>query len=148
MVALVLALLLVAPTSPVPDPATARILNSGSTNSASYTISVGRDGWIDIGVRGDVTKKRIAKKLATQLYADLARAGSLAALPHGMCMKSVSFGTRTTIVYNSESSPDLSCAQNAVERALNADANAIANAANIVTHSQFRRVLPGSRVPL
>jgi hypothetical protein len=147
MVALILALLLFDPTAAPSLADTVLILNSGSTNTSSFTVAVSRDGSLDIGIHGSVTKKHVSKKLANQLFADIARAGSLSALPQGHCMKSVSFGTETTIVYNGETSPDLSCVQSNIERILAADANAIIGAANINT-THKRSMLPGTRVPL
>lgn len=148
MLALVLALLFLDPTAPPASTGTALILNSGSTNTSSFTIAVSHNGSIDIGMRGSVTKQSVPRKLARQLFADIVRAGSLATLPAGHCMRSASFGTTTTIVYNGETSPDLSCPQSESERALAADANAIVDAAKLDTQTHKRSVLPGTRVPL
>jgi hypothetical protein len=147
MVALILALLLIDPTAAPALADTVLILNSGSTNTSSFTVAVSRDGSLDIGIHGSVTKKQVPKKLANQLFADIARAGSLTALPQGHCMKSTSFGTETTIVYNGETSPDLSCAQSNIERTLAADVSAVVSAASINT-THRRSSLPGTRAPL
>jgi hypothetical protein len=46
-------------------------------------------------------------------------------------MKSMSFGTTTVIAYGGQSSPDLQCAQNAIERTLNDDVNAVLQSAQL-----------------
>jgi hypothetical protein len=107
------------------SPGVAVIERSAATNLAGFSITVTRAGVAT--VRSGLTNRFIDLKqeLARQLYADLDRAGKLGELPTGHCMKSASFGTTTTIAYGGERSPDLQCAQNAVERSLDADAQTI-----------------------
>ena len=130
--------------TPAPyPPAVAVIQDSGSTNSAGYTLAVHRSGRIDVRTaHAPLTHPKVPSRLVARLYADLARIGPVAALPAEACMKSVSFGTRLTLAYGGQQSPDLSCGESAAVRRLNADANAIVNAANIVTHVRFTRPLP------
>jgi hypothetical protein len=106
-------------------PDVAVIERSAATNLAGFSVTVTRAGVAT--VRSGPTVRYIDQKqeLARQLYADLDRAGKLGDLPTGHCMKSASFGTTTTIAYGGQRSPDLQCAQNALERSLNADAQAI-----------------------
>ncbi|GAC1408870.1 MAG: hypothetical protein NVSMB64_17540 [Candidatus Velthaea sp.] len=127
--------------SSAPYPASVAVIqDSGSTNTAGYTIAVHRSGRIDVLMaHAPVTHPKIAAKLVARLYTDLARTGPVAALPAEACMKSVSFGTRVTLAYGGQQSPDLSCAENDAVRMLSGDANAIVNAAHIVTRVRFGR---------
>ncbi|GAC1420680.1 MAG: hypothetical protein NVSMB5_13290 [Candidatus Velthaea sp.] len=130
--------------SPAPYPATVAVIqDSGSTNTAGYTIAVHRGGRIDVLMaHAPVTHPKIAAKLVARLYTDLARTGPVAALPAETCMKSVSFGTRLTLAYGGQQSPDLSCGESDAVRMLSADANAIVNAAHIVTRVRYGRTPP------
>jgi hypothetical protein len=128
MNALALLLALVLSPSPVPSPTVnAVITNSGSTNLAGYRIEVAPDGHAQV-TQGTATREvTIPAQLATRLYTDLAAAGPLDALPTQPCMKSVSFGSRTTLAYKTKTSADLQCGQlSPAGRALAADAAAIA----------------------
>jgi len=149
MLALILALVVLdAPlASPTPYPRDlAVIVNSGSTNAAGYTMAAHRGGKIDVMLADSpVAHPKIPAKLVARLYMDLARTGPLDALPVAHCMKSVSFGTRTSLQYDGATSPDLSCPGSDAARQLNADANAIVSAANINTH---RRYVPFVRRPM
>ncbi len=88
--------------------------------------------------------------LAAQLHADLERTADLERLPVQPCMKSASFGTTTIITFAGKTSPDLQCASDAAGRALNADADAIAQAAltglpqRRYTQPVFRKTPPPS----
>jgi len=131
MLALLVAALVVTASSPMPTslPQMAVITTSPSTNTAGYRIAIAPDGGADVTVQtAEVIHTRVDPDLAKRLYADLARAGALDALPTGHCMKSTSFGTSTWISYHGANSPDVQCAQNEVERALELDARAIAGA--------------------
>ncbi|HYZ15883.1 MAG TPA: hypothetical protein VE591_05760 [Candidatus Acidoferrum sp.] len=143
----VLALLGVLPTyGPVPGPrptappgvriprsaGEALIANSGSTNTAGYTLRVYADGTTEL-LQADIPQhKRLARTLVDRFFADLRAAGPLNALPHTFCMKSASFGTTTTISYRGKTSPDVSCPGRSVAaRTLASDASALAAAAGI-----------------
>jgi hypothetical protein len=137
---LLLALAIQQPTPPpIPSPTpsgaapampgrVAVISNAGSTNLIGYQIAVQPDGSVSVTTRG-TTNGHIDRALAERLYSDLAAHTALSALPVGACMKSASFGTRMTIAYRGETTPDLLCPQDTAERALGADAAAIAAAA-------------------
>jgi len=115
------------------------LVNSGSTNTAGFQIVVDPSGKAEYTPqqRGHAAgpteapktiRKTIPKSLATSLYAGVNAARPLSSLPAaGGCMKSASFGTRLTIQFGDETSPDLSCGDggNAKMQALIRDANAV-----------------------
>ncbi|MEA2664370.1 MAG: hypothetical protein QOI11_1314 [Candidatus Eremiobacteraeota bacterium] len=114
------------------DPSLAVIVNSGSTNTAGYTLRVRDDGWTTLAQAGATQHKRLDKALAARFFADLRAAGPLGALPRAMCMKSTSFGSVTTVSYRGARSPDLSCpGSSSAETALGADVNALRDAAGV-----------------
>ena len=107
----------------------ATIVNSGSTNTAGFRIAVKRSGaaeYITIP-RGanarpaepekaepekpepEKSGREISKDLASRLFSDLEAAKPLGGLPAPRCLKSKSFGSRLTIEFGGESTPDLSC---------------------------------------
>jgi hypothetical protein len=140
---LALALLAGPAPSPSPSPVPAGdvlIVNSGSTNRAGYRIAVAPDGRVQV-MQGTATRTlTIPAQLAAQLYADLAAAGPLDAMPAQRCMKSASFGSTTTIAYAAKTSPDLQCeATSAAAHALAADVAAVTAAAGVRV---MRRTLP------
>jgi len=114
------------------------IVNSGSTNSMGYSISVSSDGKASATMqsRGAGTAsaaKPFALSAATtsRFFADLAaaRKANLATVP---CMKSASFGTTTHIHWQGWVSPDLSCPpKDPAGEALVKDIDAIRQAAGI-----------------
>ena len=119
------------------SPDTAMIVNSGSTNSYGYSITVRSDGnaTATLQVRGAAagTTKAFTIPAATveRFFADLAaaRKGNATTSP---CMKSASFGTSTHITWQGWVSPDLSCPPSgALGQALDADVDAIRKAAGI-----------------
>jgi hypothetical protein len=116
------------------------IVNSGSTNSAGFRIVVEKSGAAEYTQRprrsalsqGETPKtvrKTVPESLAKTLYDDVSAAHPLASLPAHGCMKSASFGTRLTIRFGEDESPDLSCGDggNAKLQALIRDANQIVN---------------------
>ena len=127
-------------------PGFAVITRGSSTNSAGFSIVVPPTGEATVRL-GTLTRPvQLDTPSATQLYADLERAGRLDKLPAGHCMKSASFGTTTSIAYRGRNSPDLQCAQNSAERALQADVDAISSQA-MRGFPQRRRTLPVFRRP-
>ncbi len=145
LAALVLAL--VVPTyGPVPQPSptpppvlrlptapnVAVIVNSGSTNTAGYQLTVDEDGTVAL-VQGDVTlKKRVSMQLVMRFFADLRAAGPVDKIPAAMCMKSASFGTATRVLYRGKTSPDVSCPSPSEQgRMLEVDAQSLADAAGV-----------------
>ncbi|HEV3085857.1 MAG TPA: hypothetical protein VGX96_01435 [Candidatus Elarobacter sp.] len=113
-------------------PDEALIVNSGSTNRAGYRLRVYADGWTALQ-QGDVpVRKRVPAALVDRFFADLKAAGPLSKLPAAHCMKSVSFGSTTSIGYRGVLSPDLSCPSSSPSaRALAVDAAALASAAGV-----------------
>ncbi len=126
------------------QPDLAVIVNSGSTNTAGYTLRVRESGWTTLEQGGaPVRRKRVAEPLVTRLFADLRAAGSLAALPRGRCMKSVSFGSVTTVAYHGETSSDLSCPSgSSAASALAHDADALRDAVGVAPFAPRRQPLP------
>lgn len=117
---------------------TVTIVNSGSTNRAGFQIAVQKSGQAQYTLRPRrvelnpspaprTVDKTIPESLAKRLYADVDAARPLASLPPRSCMKSVSFGTRLTLQFGNDESPDLSCGDGGNEklRALIADVNQI-----------------------
>jgi hypothetical protein len=114
------------------------IVNSGSTNTAGFQIVVEKSGLaeysshsrrnaIDKGAESKTIRKTIPKSLARVLYEDVKTARPLSSLHPQSCMKSASFGTRLTIQFGDDTSPDLSCGDggDAKMRALIRDTDAI-----------------------
>lgn len=114
------------------------IVNSGSTNTPGFRISINPSGDAEYTVTprrsGPKSEppapvhQRIAGALAKRLFSDLEAAQPLASLPQPHCAKSASFGTRLTIEFGDSETPDLSCGagDNAKLRALVEDAAEIA----------------------
>lgn len=129
--------------SPAADAATIR--NSGSTNTAGYTIVVKRDFTADVTQNGTTTTAAVAAAQAKWLFAKLREAAPLDALPGRTCMKSASFGSSTTIAYAGATTPDLSCATNAAARELNRTIGVIAQQLGV---GGFRRGLRPAQPPV
>ncbi len=110
----------------------ATIVNSGSTNTAGYRLTVNENGTVAL-VQGDVTlKKHVAPEIVTRFFADLRAAAPVDAIPAAMCMKSASFGTTTRVLYRGKVSPDVSCpSPSPLGRALAVDAQSLAGAAGV-----------------
>ncbi len=95
------------------------IVNSGSTNTPGFQVSVERTGEAEYTAtpHGKGSQDREAKPirrkvpddLARRFFSDLEAARPLSALPREHCMKSASFGTTLTIELDDEETPDLSC---------------------------------------
>ena len=103
---------------PTVPPDAAVIVNSGSTNVVGYRIVVRPDRSASIAIGSGAAQGKTLSAAATQaLFKDLAAAAPVDALEHEPCMKSVSFGSTTTIEYKGRRSPDLSCSSgNKAER--------------------------------
>jgi hypothetical protein len=88
----------------------ALVRNSGSTNTAGYVFVVHTDATVDVADgHGGTNRETIGKAQAKWLFAKLEAALPVSDLPGGRCMKSASFGSRTTITYKGATSPDLLC---------------------------------------
>jgi hypothetical protein len=101
----------------------ATIHKSGSTNTLSWDMIVNRDGLVKITVEDnpEARENTIPDPLANKFFADLDAAMPINNLPTPDCLKSVSFGTVTTITYNNQTSPDISCPVNDHEKGLYTD---------------------------
>lgn len=115
------------------------IVNSGSTNTAGFQIVLDKSGKaeytsrprrIDKDAAPKVMRRAIPKSVTMRLYSDVNAARPLASLPSPHCAKSASFGTRLTILFDDDESPDLSCGDGGDPKlaALIRDANQIINA--------------------
>jgi hypothetical protein len=114
------------------------IVNSGSTNTAGFRISVNPTGDAEYIVKPRRSgpkeeppapvHQHISDALAKRLFSDLEAAQPFASLPQPHCAKSASFGTRLTIEFGDSETPDLSCGDggNTKLRALVEDAGEIA----------------------
>jgi len=98
----------------------AAIVDSGSTNTNGFRIVVEQSGRTQStmaprGPQGSSAKTpaptsgMISATLAKRLYSDLDVAWPLSSLPSQHCLKSASFGTRLTIEFDGQTTPDLSC---------------------------------------
>lgn len=107
-------------------PTDALIRNSGSTNMAGYTIVVHPDASVDMTMDGELTHATAGLAQVRWLFKKLHAAGPLDVMPGGHCMKSASFGSTTTIVYDGKTSPDLTCGGDMMSRELDRTVNIIA----------------------
>ncbi len=96
----------------------ATIRNSGSTNTPGWTLTINKDGSGAIAYDqtrrtsfGHYENKTFAVGTfdSKQLEALLAQIGDVSTIPNRGCIKSVSFGSTTTITYQGKTSGDLSC---------------------------------------
>lgn len=106
--------LLAAAAAAAPSRDGASIVDSGSTNTAGYTIDVWSDGTASVTYQNRTSAAASTKSftfsptVALRFFADLraARAGKAQAQP---CMKSASFGTSTHVRWHGWVSADLDC---------------------------------------
>ena len=96
----------------------ATILQSGSTNTRAYRVVIHHDGsaTVEINGAGLLQKSEPASQQFPPGTIDiktlrrlLRGIGDVSRIPTGGCAKSVSFGTRTQIVYAGKTSGDLQC---------------------------------------
>jgi hypothetical protein len=87
------------------------ITDSGSTNRPGMTVTIDAKGKAQVADRrGGITAKMVIEKdLHTRLMRDLDAAVPLDQMNVRGCAKSVSFGSRTYIIYKGVQSPDISC---------------------------------------
>lgn len=126
--------------TPAARPATgdsATIVNSGSTNLPGFRIVVAPSGIAEFtqiprGRDAQAAKTKpvrltVSRMLTDRFFTDLKDASPLGALPEPHCMKSTSFGSRLTIEFGREQTPDLSCGSggNPEVQSLIRDCNAI-----------------------
>src|SRR5712692_8374759 len=99
------------------------ITNSGSTNTPKSTLTINTDGSGSLTYRKDTTagnSSRFVDKTfpagtfnIAQLKNLLTQIGDVSAIPDHGCIKSISFGSTTTITYLGKKSGDISCLSNA-----------------------------------
>lgn len=103
------------------------ITNSGSTNTPESTLTLNTDGSGSLIYRKDTNEMRtlgnsirfVDKTFpagtfnVAHLKNLLAQIGDVSAIPDHGCIKSISFGSTTTITYQGKTSGDISCLSNA-----------------------------------
>lgn len=96
------------------------IRNSGSTNTLGWTMAVKRSGQVNIVIENTRNHIRgnLPQTLTERFFLDLDAAMPITDLPQPHCAKSASFGTVTTIYYDGQLSPDVSCPDNDLEKKL------------------------------
>jgi hypothetical protein len=105
------------PGSPSGDAAT--IVDSGSTNRSGFRIVIDQTGAAEMTVvpRGfgarqappEAVQRKLPPALVDRFYSSLKSAKPLAALPAEHCAKSASFGSKMTVSFGGEETPDLNC---------------------------------------
>ncbi len=93
------------------------ITNSGSTNLPGLTLTINKDGSGSLHFdKGRNQLKRDKDQTfpsgtfdTTKLSSILNQLQDMSKVPNHSCLKSVSFGTTTTITYNGKTSGDISC---------------------------------------
>ena len=105
------------------------IRNSGSTNTAGYAIVIHKNFIAEFAGQ----QKMVGEAQAKWLFAKLAEAKPFAQLGGMHCMKSASFGSFTTITYQGETTPDLSCPGGTQSRELERTIGIIVNQLGINT---------------
>jgi hypothetical protein len=114
------------------------IVNSGSTNTAGFRIIIERSNNAEFtpgqprpnrspNQQPRQMRRELPSALVVRLFADLEAAEPFSSLPSQPCPKSASFGTKLTIEFDGQETPDLSCrpGDNAKLQALVRDANDI-----------------------
>jgi hypothetical protein len=125
--------------SPVP-PDAAVIVNSGSTNIQGYRIVVRPSGAATVVLDGVANRdQQLASATAAAFFKDLAAAMPLGNLVVEGCMKSASFGSRTTIEYKGQRSPDVSCPMTGAGADLGRDVERITNELHVLPSSRYPR---------
>lgn len=144
LAATVLTLVVAGHGQPPPERGFAAIVDSGSTNTNGLRIVVEPSGRTQstLAPRGPqapagesqaAAAKTVPASLARRLYSDLDAAWPLSSLPPQHCLKSASFGTKLTIEFGGQTTPDLSCGHTTDPRlrALARDAHEIVAASGI-----------------
>jgi hypothetical protein len=124
-----------------PSPGAVTIVNSGSTNSASYTIALEPTGVAYLKSDGVTVVRRVDLPTTNAFFAALAKVKPLSSIVTQHCMKSVSFGSRTMVAVGGQTSPDISCGGDANTEALFMQVTAVANAVHAGFPPSHRRRL-------
>ena len=111
------------------------IIDSGSTNTCPFTISVLPLGKVTYTVCNRKGAGEIKVKTAMKFFNDILAGKPLSKLPvSDLCFKSVSFGTSTEVKYQGQKSPDISCpSDNSKVKNLESDVYSIENELNLST---------------
>jgi len=98
------------------------ITNSGSTNAPGSTLTIMKDGSGSLTYQKGAQEERFSRFVnktftrgtfeSTQLENMLTQIKDVGTIPNRDCLKSVSFGSTTTITYQGKTSGDLSCLSN------------------------------------
>ena len=111
----------------------ATIRNSGSTNTAPYAITLWSDGTASVSVQDGAPRTVIIPREVSERFFTDVKAARDENAPPQHCMKSASFGTRTTVAWHGWTSPDLQCPPlGANIGALASDVRAIQGVAGLV----------------
>lgn len=126
-----------------PPPESAIITNSGSTNTAGFTITVRSDGTGTLSVQHRALRAvAIPHDVTERFFTDL-QAVRAQNPPPQFCMKSASFGSRTSIAWRGWSSPDVQCPPRSANMGMLAtDVKAIEAAAGVAPGMLHRIGLP------
>ncbi len=121
-------------TTPLPVPSDAIVVrNSGSTNTAGYTLVISPDGHALVLQNGGSTEGTVGRAQVRWLFAKVRAAAPLDALPAAHCMRSASFGSSTTIEYGDATSPDISCGSSPALREIARTVGVIVTQLHVVT---------------
>lgn len=115
-------------------PGAATIENTGSTNTYGYRILVSRYGHVVYTNGTRHGQDDLPDALSAKFFSDLQAASPLSRQPQGSCVKSASFGTYTTVTYQGQRSPDISCPANRQQQALYDDVLAIDRYLNVTNY--------------
>src|SRR5262249_9755766 len=89
------------------------IHNTGSTNTASFEIVMSRAGKAKFVVfhydRTDRGTGELPSGMVNKFFKDLDSAMPISTQKGGNCLKSISFGSSTYVIYKGETSPDITC---------------------------------------
>jgi len=86
-----------------------RIVNSGSTNTLGFTLTVAENAAAMLEQGNSREPKQLPIETVGRFFATLRAVGPLDALSASQCTKSASFGTTTKVFYAGKASPDISC---------------------------------------
>ena len=107
-----------APTALPIRPGAVVIRNSGSTNTLGFTIAVSPDGESVVSQNGTAVRKTLSAAQTREFFEDVRAMMPLETGPVRPCMRSVSFGSSTTVSYQNATTSDLSCRADAASAQL------------------------------
>ncbi len=138
-----LLLLAAATATPVAN-AQAQIVNSGSTNTRGYALTVSRSGAVLVDAQDGTGARSAAVEpdLANRFFAALEGSEPLDALTPGRCMKSASFGYAVRVRYSGAVTPDLTCPADDRVKTLATLAFEIASSVHVSNFAMRRRLIP------